>query len=163
MNVGDASTVAAADPATNTLYIKKDAPKWMKEHELYHLRKRHPRHPKTRGSYVEQERDAYLHGYEKTGRPRVLRGEIRGIAADLHLEYNLPYNKAAKVVRKKFEAAKGTPKQWLEDARYVEKEADKFYESLKRKPYFCLTCNEWHTPKDKLHKKHIRAAEAWKS
>ncbi len=104
----------------NQIYVRKDARdvEAIKQHELYHIKKRHPLNPRKASDYIDQELDANLYAKNKTGLHKHIKHRIVGIATSVRDDYKMPIRKTVRLVAKEMRR-KDVPREWKDDFNHV--------------------------------------------
>ena len=114
-----ASVSGFADLPTDTIYIREDTPLSDIEHEKYHMIKRHPDKPRDPAKYAEQEIQADLYAYHRTGNPKHILRKLRATFNDLTFrEYEIGTvspNRAKMIIKEILFETPGVPTSWKED------------------------------------------------
>jgi hypothetical protein len=98
--------------------------------------KRHPSKPRNPSDYAEQEIEANIYSYNKSGHPAGLRTRLKGIIQVVAKEYDIYYYESYKIV---FNVMKKhvnkIPKRWKDDLVHVRKELESLYKKKNLKDY----------------------------
>ena len=104
------------------ILIRKGSPEQIKLHEEYHLIAKHPTKPKDPKDYYNQELDADLYAYNKTGTPKHIKQHQMAVFNDLYREYHLAPSKVLRIMESVNKSRKDIPKTWQDDFGYVRKQ-----------------------------------------
>jgi hypothetical protein len=75
----DSSLIGYSDPISGDIYIIKDAPQGVVEHERFHSIKRHPESPRTYRTFLDHELEAYEYAWKKSKSPSHIKAKFRGM------------------------------------------------------------------------------------
>ncbi len=114
-----------SDPKTGDVWVKKGAPRYVVEHELYHSMKRHPDNPRNYKDYLKQELEADKYAYKRTKQPKGMVGELTSL-----FNGSIPYIRKKQATPKQVvnymkSNLKDSPKNWQKAVEIVRKKARK--------------------------------------